>query len=225
MKIVFSLGGSVFAPSGVDPAYVSHVAVMLKELSSKHQLAVVVGGGRPARERIKEAREKGVSWAECDHIGIMATRENARYLVMALGREANRTVPETVYEAASIFGKRIVVMGGTEPGHSTDAVAALVADWVGADIFINASNVDAVYDKNPREHPDAKPLSTISIDELILLLDGVGFNAGEYPLLDPTALKVIKRSGIRSVVLDGRNVENMRAAAEGREFQGTQIIP
>lgn len=223
MKLVFSIGGSILAPGGVDQEYVAEVASMLKELSTKHQIAVVVGGGKPARQKIAEARSRGVSWAECDHIGIMATRENARHLIMALGREANRTVPETIYGAASIFGKRIVVMGGTEPGHSTDAVAALIADWVVADTFINASNVDAVYDKNPKKFPDAKPLEAVKIDDLIRLLDGEGFNAGEYPLLDPTSLKVIKRAGIRTLVLDGRDVGNMKAAAEGRPFKGTTV--
>ena len=220
---MFSIGGSILAPGAVDQSYVALLSSMLKELSKRHQLAVVVGGGRPARERIAEARAKGVSWAECDHIGIMATRENARHLVAALGREANRTIPESIYEAASIFGKRIVVMGGTEPGHSTDAVAALMADWVGADLFINASNVDHVYDRNPKTHSDAKPLESVGIDDLIRLLDGEGFNAGEYPLLDPTSLKVIRRAKIRTIVLDGRDIDNMGAAAEGRPFKGTTV--
>jgi uridylate kinase len=225
MKIVFSIGGSILAPGGIDTDYVASAAQMLKNLSTKHHIAAVVGGGRPAREKIAQARSNGASWAECDHIGIMATRENARALVMALGREANRTVPETIYEAASIFGKRIIVMGGTEPGHSTDAVAALLADWVRADVFINASNVDAVYDKNPKKYPDAKPLDTIRIDELMSLLSGEGFNAGEYPLLDLTSLKVIKRAGLKTIVLDGKDLDNMAAAAEGRPFKGTTVAP
>jgi uridylate kinase len=225
MKVVFSIGGSILAPGVVDQEYVSDVASMLKELSTKHLMAVVVGGGRPAREKIAQARERGASWAECDHIGIMTTRENARYLINALGREANRTVPESIYEAASIFGKRIIVMGGTEPGHSTDAVAALIADWVKADLFVNASNVDAVYDKNPKKHADAKPLDTIKIDDLMGLLEGEGFNAGEYPLLDHVSLKVIKRSSIRTVVLNGRDIRNMKDAAEGRPFKGTSVLP
>ena len=225
MKIVFSIGGSILAPGGVDQDYVEKVAYMMREISARHQIAVVVGGGKPARQRIAQARAKGASWAECDHVGIMATRENARYLIAALGREANRTVAESVHEAASIFGKRVLVMGGTEPGHSTDAVAALIADWVKADLFINASNVDAVYDKNPKTNPDAKPLTEIKVDELMRLLDGEGFNAGEYPLLDMTALKVIKRSQTRTIVLDGRDVDNMKAAAEGRPFRGTTVTP
>jgi uridylate kinase len=223
MKVVFSIGGSILAPSGIDAEYIAGVALMLRNLSAKHHLAVVVGGGRPARERIAQARAKGASWAECDHVGIMATRENARALIAALGREANRTVPETIYEAASIFGKRIVVMGGTEPGHSTDAVAALLADWVGADLFINASNVDAVYNKNPKKFPDARPLDNVRIDDLMALLSGEGFNAGEYPLLDPTALKVIKRSNLKTLVLSGKELDNMSAAAEGRPFKGTTV--
>jgi len=225
MRLVFSLGGSILAPETVDEKYVREAAGFLKRLSARNQVAVVVGGGRPARERIKAARERGASWAECDHEGILATRENARALVKALGADAEKTVPETVREAAVLYGKRIVVMGGTEPGHSTDAVAALIGDWVKADVFVNASNVDAVYDKDPKKNHGAKPLERVGIDELIRLLDGEGFNAGEYPLLDHVALKVIKRARLKTVILDGRDLANMEAAAEGRKFRGTVVVP
>ncbi len=225
MRLVFSLGGSILAPEKVDEKYVREAAGFLKRLSAGNQVAVVVGGGRPARERIKAARGRGAAWAECDHEGILATRENAKALIKALGAEANVTVPESVKEAAGLFGRGILVMGGTEPGHSTDAVAALIGDWVKADLFVNASNVDAVYDRDPGKNPDAKPLAMVGIDELIRLLDGEGFNAGEYPLLDHVALKVIKRARLRTVILDGRDIANMEAAAQGRKFRGTVVVP
>ncbi|MBD3389174.1 MAG: UMP kinase [Candidatus Altiarchaeales archaeon] len=224
MKIVFSIGGSILAPEGVDGDYVGKVSSFLSGISEGNEVAVVVGGGRPAREKISVARAKGASWAECDHVGILATRENARVLADALGDLAVEAIPESIHEAASLFGDRILVMGGTEPGHSTDAVACLLADWVKADLFVNASNVDAVYDKNPWENDDAKPLEEISVDDLIVLLEGEGMNAGEYPLLDHVALKVIKRSSIRTLVLDGRDLGNMRSAIEGRPFKGTSVV-
>jgi uridylate kinase len=225
VKIVFSIGGSILAPAKVDREYAAAAADMLLALSKKHRVAAVVGGGRPAREAIAKARARGASWAQCDNIGIQATRKNAKALISHLKGKSNREVPEGVKEAAKKFGKRILVMGGTEPGHSTDAVAALIADWVKADLFINASNVDAVYDKNPKKHPDARPLSEIRIDDLIRLLDGEGFNAGEYPLLDHVCLKIIKRAGFKAIVLDGRDLPNMKDAAEGKTFRGTVITP
>jgi len=224
MRVVFSIGGSVLAPEDVDRKYLADVSSLLLELSTKHQLAVVVGGGKPARRRIAEARSKGASWAECDHIGVLATRDNARALVKALGAAANNSIPETIREAAGLFGSGILVMGGTEPGHSTDAVAALLADWVKADLFINASNVDAVYDRNPVKFKDAKPLKEVNVRTLLKLLGDEPMEAGKYQLLDLTALKVIERSRLKTIVLDGRDLNNMKAAAEGRPFKGTTII-
>jgi uridylate kinase len=141
-----------------------------------------------------------------------------------LGDVANQKIPESVHEGGSLFGEKILVMGGTEPGHSTDAVACLIADWVGADTFINASNVDAVYDKNPNVHDDAVALKSVHIDRLSDILSGEGFNAGEYPLLDHVALSVIKRSRIKTLFVGGRDLQNMRKAANGEDFRGTTVI-
>ncbi|MCX6694884.1 MAG: UMP kinase [Candidatus Altiarchaeota archaeon] len=223
MKIVFSMGGSIIAPDNIDQSFVGRASDFLIKLSKSNTLAVVVGGGAPARRRIVEAREKGASEAECDYVGILATRENAKALIDALDRNSNQGIPESVRDAVKSFGSNILVMGGTEPGHSTDAVAALLAEWTKADLLINASNVDAVYDKDPRKFKDAKPLKSVRIDDLIRLLEGQSVAAGQYPLLDPTSLKLIKRSSIRTIVLDGRNLPNMADAISGKKFSGTEV--
>ncbi|MFH1402895.1 MAG: UMP kinase [Candidatus Altiarchaeota archaeon] len=223
MKLVFSFGGSVIAPDKVDAEYVQKLSSFLEKLLENHSIAVVVGGGQPARRRIAKVRDSGASEAECDYEGILATRENAGVLLKAMGDKAFG-IPETLKGAADSFsGDRVLVMGGTEPGHSTDAVAALLAEWVKADMFLNASNVDAVYDKNPKQFKDAKPLKTITITELTRLLDNEGVNAGEYPLLDPVALKIIRRSSIRTIILDGRDLDNIGMCIEGSGFSGTTV--
>jgi uridylate kinase len=224
MRVVFSIGGSILAPDEVDASYVGGVAAFLHGLSPGNELGVVVGGGKPARRKIDKARKGGASWAECDWVGILATRENARALLDELGGAAYDVIPQSIHEAAGLFGDKILVLGGTEPGHSTDAVAALLADWVKADLFVNASNVDAVYDKNPREHANAKPFKEVGIRELIEIIGRESIHAGGYPLLDMTAAKVIQRSLIKTVILDGRDLPNMRAAVEGEPFKGTTVV-
>ena len=221
---MFSFGGSVLAPDKVYGTFIESVAGFLIKNSNNHKLAVICGGGKPARRKINEARKKGAREAECDHIGVLATRENASVLAKALGSACVDAIPLSLNDAQKLFGKPILVMGGTEPGHSTDAVAVLLAEWVGADLFINASNVDAVYDKNPAKYGDAAPLAEIGIDDLITLLGGEGVNAGQYPLLDPLALKIIKRSKIKTILLDGRDLKNMQAAVDGENFRGTRIL-
>jgi len=223
MKIIFSLGGSVVAPDNIDKKFLTLVSSFMADLSTCNQLGIVVGGGAPARRRIAEVRKNGASEAECDYEGILATRDNATAVIKSLGGKASLKIPASVHEAAKLFGRKILVMGGTEPGHSTDAVAALLAEWVKADLLINASNVDAVYDKDPKKFKDAKSLRSINIDDLIKLLEGQSVAAGHYPLLDPSSLKLIKRSRLKTIVLNGRDLSNMRNALDGREYKGTVI--
>ncbi|MFH1055103.1 MAG: UMP kinase [Candidatus Altiarchaeota archaeon] len=224
MKIVLSIGGSVLAPDGVDLEYVKNIADLLIKLSVKHKLAVVVGGGAPARKAISKARAGGASWAECDYVGVLATRYNANALIRALAGRSNQEIPTSLPEAVVLFGNKILVMGGTEPGHSTDAVAALIAEWVRADLFINASNVDAVYDKNPKEHKDAKPFKEVDIATLLRIVGGGSMEAGKYPLLDLVSARIVERSKIKTIILDARNLKNLEDAIEGRHFKGTTLL-
>ncbi len=80
-------------------------------MSSVIRTRLVVGGGAPARRRIKEAREKGASEAECDYTGILSTRDNAKALAKALSPNANQEIPESARDAIKNYGKKILVMG------------------------------------------------------------------------------------------------------------------
>ena len=94
--------------------------------------------------------------------------------------------------------RNITIMGGTSPGQSTDAVAALMAEYIDADLFINATNVDGVYDKNPKEHKDAKLYKELSSEALIRLLSENSAKAGKYELMDFVAAQIVHRSKIRT---------------------------
>lgn len=224
MRIVFSYGGSILAPQDEDEDFVGEVAGLLSGLAGEHELAVVVGGGVPARKAIAKARKEGVSSpARLDWVGIRETRRNAGKLIKALGDAAQASIAESVMQAGESFGEGILVMGGTEPGHSTDAVAALLADWIEADLIVNASNIDYIYDRNPKEYDDAKPLESITAKKLVEMVAQMASGAGEYALIDLLAAKIIQRTGIKTIVLDGRDLENIRNAVEGKEFRGTVI--
>lgn len=224
MKIVISLGGSIIAPDGIDKEFIESFAKLARELHKKHTLAIVTGGGRTARKYIEPAREFGASEVLCDLIGIDATRLNARLISAAIGPEANFEPPKDHLEGlkALDFGK-IAVMGGTTPGHSTDAVAALFAEYMKADLFINASDVDGVYDKDPGKHKDAKRFDKLSVEHLVDMIKNKSVGAGRYELIDILAVKVIQRSRIKTIFLSGRDLENMKKAIEGKKFTGTTI--
>ena len=127
-KIVIRIGGSVVA-SPPNPKLLEKYAELIKDLRRQgHQIAVVVGGGKPAREFINLARELGLSEREQDELAISVSRIFAQALAMKIGGYEWRHIPTTTKEAAEILNERgIVVMGGVKPGMTTDAVAALLA--------------------------------------------------------------------------------------------------
>jgi uridylate kinase len=224
MKVVISVGGSVLVPDEIDLSYAKYLGELVNQLSVKHQVAIVTGGGRLARRYIEAARKFGASEISCDMIGINATRLNARLLAAIIGKKATLEPPTDFKEALQelSFGK-IVVMGGTSPAHSTDAVAALLAEYIRAGLLINASNVEGVYDKDPKKNKDAKLLKKLRVEELVEMVKSYSAGAGEYELVDILAAKIIQRSKIETIFLNGRNLDNMKSAIEGKKFVGTLI--
>jgi len=93
-----------------------------------------------------------------------------------------------------------------------------------ADLLVNATKVDGAYTADPRKDPNAKKLDEVTPDQLMKILSTEGFKAGEYDLMDPLALRIIKRSNIHTVIVDGTNPANIEKALHGKRI-GTRIMP
>jgi len=223
MRVVITVGGSIIIRDH-DYKKFQDYAKVLKSMAAEHQIMVVVGGGKTARDYIGIARDLGASEALCDDIGIEVTRLNARLLITALGNDAYPRVPHNFAEALefSTTGK-IVVMGGTEPAHSTDAVGSILAEFVGADLLLNATSVDGLYDKDPNKYSDAKMFPEITPKEMMGMLADKEMKAGTYEFLDKTAIQIIARSRIKTVIFNGENAENLKKAFNNN--MGTLIKP
>ena len=218
MKVVLSLGGSVF---GESVEKIKEYAKVIEDISRENQVFVVVGGGRLAREYIGRARELGASETFCDYLGIAATRMNAMLLIAALPNAA-RKIPTDFVEAEGLSRvHRVVVMGGTFPGHTTDATAALLGEFVNADVFINATNVDGVYSEDPKVNPDAVRYSKLTPKELVEIVSRSSMKAGANVVIDLLAAKIIERSGLKTYIILG-TPENILKAVKGEEV-GTVI--
>lgn len=221
MILVYSLGGSILA--GRDAKSLQEYADALKELAKAHQIYVVVGGGRIAREYIEKARDLGASEMFCDLIGIGATKLNSALLIAALGRAAPQEIPETYAQAARLACPgRIVVMGGVAPGQTTDAVAALLAEYVGADRLIIATSVDGVYTADPEKDPKAERIASMTHGELSRMAAQTDMKAGSRSPVDPLAAKIIERSRIPTTIVFGKKIENLKKGALGGH-SGTEI--
>lgn len=222
MKAVVKLGGFAFSNEGQHPLVEEYVK-LFKALVGQYHLVVVTGGGPIARYYIRAAREMHVPESLCDHLGILVSRLNARLLVDGLGEYAFPEVPTTIDELKHYFASgKIVAMGGLTPGHSTNAVAAIAAETIVADLFVNATDVDGVYTGDPSKDPKAKKLDEVTIAELSEILSKTGMGAGEYDLMDLLALRILQRSRIQTVILNGRTPENVLKALQN-ERTGTRV--
>lgn len=219
-NVVVSIGGSILVPGENDSEYILRLAAMLKEVSKDARLAVICGGGKTARYYAGIAKELGGGDYEQDILGIAATRMNAQLLALALG-----DMPDDVHrtpEALVNDGRRISVMGGTEPGHTTDAVTAMVAKALGATRMINATAVDGVYTADPRKDPNAKKISRMTIDEL----DDIVYDehhASSSGVFDPLGVKIARESKIDILIVDGRDIDELRNAILGKDIKGTFV--
>ena len=223
MKIVVAIGGSILLKE-YDYKKFQEYGKLLKDLSTEHELFVVVGGGKPAREYIQVVRNLGAGEAQCDDIGIEVTRINAKILMIALGEYAYQKVPTNFQEALEYSSSgKIIVMGGTEPAHSTDAVSAILAEYIHADKLINLTSVDGLYTKDPNKFEDAELIPEITASELLELLSGKDLKAGTYEFFDTTAVQMIKRSDLEAVIANGNNPENLIKAINGENI-GTRVI-
>jgi len=190
-----------------------------------HGLSVVVGGGPPARWLAEAARKLGCSEAVCDEVGIQISRLNALLLASLLDDVAHPAIPSSYAEAKSALGSgRIVVCGGFQPGQSTVAVAAVMAELMKADLLVVATDVDGVYTADPKEHPEAKRLTRLSYRDLERLIAEGSAEAGTFKLFDLVAVKVMKRARIPTLVVDGRDPNVLFKVLEGEEV-GSRIEP
>jgi uridylate kinase len=225
MRVVVSIGGSVLVPSVEAGQVEAYAETLLDLVAAGHELGVVVGGGPVAREYIGAARELGADEISLDRIGIEVTRLNARLLVEALGDAAVSHPIADVEDARDVFRRGdIPVLGGTAPGHTTDAVATGVAEHADADLLVYATSVDGVFDADPREDDTAQKLDRLSPSELVEVVGEVELDAGSNAPVDLLAAKLLQRSGLRAIVLDGSDPERIAAAVAG-DHDGTDIVP
>jgi uridylate kinase len=224
LKAVMKLGGFAF-PGGPGKLLVEEYVKLLKELLGEHRIVVVTGGGAIARTYINAARAMGVSESLCDQIGILVSRLNARLLVDGLGEYAFPEIPVTIGELKHYFASgKIVAMGGLTPGHSTNAVAAIAAETIDAELFVNATDVEGVFTADPSKDKTAKKLEEVPVSKLMQILSNSEMTAGAYDLMDFLALRIIARSRIPTVILDGRTPANVTRALRN-EHVGTRVVP
>ena len=231
MTKILSVGGSIIAPDKPDSVFLSEFVTMCKKwLDSDRQnrLILVAGGGAPARvyqNGFREVCEKtGDSFDAnaADWIGIMATRINAQLLKACFGDYCKNDVvynPTVEYLA---FDGQVLVASGWKPGFSTDTDAVYLGEKFDAKTIVNLSNIEKVYTDDPRKNPDAKPLDTISWADFRKMV-GDEWTPGKNCPFDPIASKKASELGMKVICAGGKNIPNIQAILEDKEYFGTTI--
>ncbi|HKM59952.1 MAG TPA: UMP kinase [Candidatus Bathyarchaeia archaeon] len=223
MRLVVRLGGSVVA-SPVNTELMGKYADLIKKVKAQgHEVAVVVGGGALAREFIGIAKELGLDMPGQDELAISVSRLYAQLFLKRIGGMGCGKVAVTLDDAAQCLGEgKIVVMGGLKPGITTDAVAALVAERLNADLLVKGTDQEGVYNKDPRKYPDAVKLDSLAFEDLSKIFEENTHKAGIHQIIDPEAIKVLKRHRVKLVVVNGFKPGNILAAVNGEKV-GTVI--
>ena len=220
-KIVIKLSGKVF---GMDNAkIIQKYADFLIKISKVCQPVVIAGGGVIARHYISHARNFNADESTLDELGMEISRLNAKLLIYALKNKAYSHPPTTLQQVKHAVDEGlIVVAGGLHPGQSTNGTAALIAEKIQAEQFLNATDVDGVYDMDPNKFKKAKKFKSIELKNLKNILVHEDSVAGGYDLMDIVALKIIERSKIKTRILkaDPKIIEK---AIKGGKV-GTEII-
>jgi len=223
MAVVLSIGGSCVNPDGrPDIDFITGMAALI--MKSNEKFGIVVGGGSVARTYAMAARELGASEFNADEIAIMSTRQNALLLLESLRAIAYPVVLTNFIDAKkAAFISRVVVMGGTIPGITTDTDAVLLAEAIGARRLVNISNVRGIYESDPKKNPNARKFDRMTYDELAAL--GAASDkrmAGTNFVFDMLACRLLSRSKIEAhfVSKDIKEIEN---AIKGKKHNGTVV--
>ena len=225
---VLSLGGSIVAPGTIDIEFLKALKQRISaflEADPERRLIMVIGGGGPARAYQNALGQLAADAPpeQADQIGIAATRLNAELLrgvFVAYVHDPVVTDPTAGFE----FTGRILVGAGWKPGFSTDFDAVCLAERFGADSVINLSNISKVYDKDPKNSPDALPLDRISWDDYRKMV-GNTWTPGANSPFDPVAAAKAMKLGLSVIVASGRNLDTVEAVLTGETFDGTIIGP
>ncbi|HCU2623536.1 TPA: UMP kinase [Clostridioides difficile] len=226
-RVLLKLSGEALAGErgfGINNDVVNDIAIAIKKIQEIGvEVAVVVGGGNFWRGRTSE----GMDRTTADYIGMLATVMNAMALQDALENIDVATRVQTAIDMRQIAEpyirrravrhlekERVVIFGaGTgNPYFTTDTTAALRAAEMEAEVILLAKNVDAVYDKDPKVHADAKKFTELSYMEVI---------QKELKVMDSTATSLCMDNKIPIKVFE-LTTENIIRAVKGENI-GTTV--
>ncbi|MGH7203464.1 MAG: UMP kinase, partial [Candidatus Levyibacteriota bacterium] len=191
---------------------------------NKRQFFLIIGGGATARHYIEAGRAvvgHELPHEDMDWLGVHGTTLNA-HLVRTIFRDIAHPKLIRHYDIIRKVYEPVVVAAGWKPGWSTDYCATLLCEDYGVKTVINLSNIQQVYDKDPKKFPDAKPLDKLTWKEMRAIV-GDTWTPGLNAPFDPIAAKKAQELGVKVVVMSGSDLENVSNYINSKPFNGTVI--
>lgn len=222
-RIVIKISGSIFNFE-TDFKILNDYVTIIKKINEVYQPVIITGGGKIARFYINLSRSLGFDESGLDLIGIQVSHLNAKLLISGLGDLCFPLTPQNLDEiSTAVISNKIIITGGLYPGQSTNATSALIAEKIKAIKFFNATDVQGIFNSDPRTNSDAKMFESIGVKECINILKVENSMAGTYDLMDLISLKVIERSRLPTVVFKLSMENIMKVILEDAKI-GTEII-
>lgn len=220
--IVVKVSGRLLNPVCVE--WLKNLKRAVEESLGKVKLAFVIGGGPLTRDYVQALRSLKVPEALLDTVGIRVSRLNAYVIALALFPYTSLKIPESIEEAVEEARKGLLpVMGGLQPGQSTNAVSISLAEALQASVVLNLlADVDGVY-RPPPGQPNSRLLERLSYKEMEELISLYPQIAGAYELFDMVALKLAERSGIKVFFTNGRDPTVIASYVKGEKVVGTLL--
>lgn len=223
-SVVITVGGSLLVPDEIDTDFINTFTELIQdEVSNGTSFFCIAGGGKVCRRYQGALKElsPGVDNETLDWLGIHVTRLNAQLLRMAFGELAHSDIILDPTEAEGIEAP-VIIGAGWKPGWSTDYDAVHIAETIGADSVINLSNIPCVYSADPKVDPDAEPLESLTWDEYLDIIPS-DWSPGLSTPFDTVASRLAKEHGIEVAIVDGADLDALRAYLRTKEGAGTII--
>lgn len=221
--IVLSLGGSLICPDRIDFVFLKKFKKLIEAgIAKGKRFIIVTGGGSTARHYQEAARiSKAVNKEDLDWLGIHATRINAHLIRAIFRRHAHPVIVKNPAERI-IFKEKVLVAAGWKPGFSTDYDAVILAEQFRASEIINMSNIDQVYDRDPKRYADARPHKNLSWKDFRRIV-GNRWSPGLNAPFDPIASREAEKQKMTVYIVNGKNLANLQKLLDGKRFRGTII--
>jgi uridylate kinase len=226
---VINIGGSILSPSD-DVLFDFEKAKQVKELISKFpdkKFILCVGGGSITRKYQQLLKDNGYEGVSEHDVGVAVINVNAVMLKAALKDISEERVLR--YEDFNNdnpinFSKQVLVSAAGAPGHSSDWNTIKLAIRSGESKVFSLTNIDAVYDRDPRIYADAVKKDRLNWKEYLDIIGNPTEHkpGAKYPV-DPSASKLSIENNIEFYVLNGNDLGNFEKALRGESFTGTLI--